>query len=130
MSAGSTVKICVPDADNQNPNGYTLGCSKTDSYDLFGLTSSGEFTFTFYTDSLTTGDYSYNGSSGDMFFLDNKGTAEYVHAASDNMSFTVTKYDKGIHSVDSLCGMNCVSIMADFYFNRTETLFSPGAFAT
>lgn len=91
----TVVNVSVNDADNQNPNLYTLGCSKSNGYNLDALSNTGEFSFTFYTDSLTTGTYTYNGTYGDMYFITYNGTAEYVHAASDSLSITITKYDKG-----------------------------------
>jgi hypothetical protein len=96
---GSPVQITVADAGNQNPNSYTLGVSKsTGLYSFSGLSGSGETTFLFYTDSLTTVKYTYTGSYGDMFFISYHGEDEYVHAASDSLSFTITSYDKGLIS--------------------------------
>mgnify|MGYP001598868340 FL=1 len=46
---GNPVNISVNDADNQDRNYYTLGCGKSGNYILEALSSSGEFTFTFYT---------------------------------------------------------------------------------
>jgi hypothetical protein len=92
---GNAVKISVSDADIQDTNHYTLGCSKSGSYNLDGLSSSGEITFTFYTDSLTTGNYKYTANYGDMFFISFNGTDEYVHAATDSMSFNITSYSHG-----------------------------------
>ena len=93
---GNAVNISVNDADNQNPNPYTLGCSKyAGYYALHGLSNSGETAFSFYTDSLTVGNYKYMGTYGDMFFISYNGTNEYVHAASDSMSFNITSYNNG-----------------------------------
>ena len=72
---GNAVNISVNDAESQNPNYYTLGCTKSAGYSLDALSSSGEFTFTFYTDSLTIGNYKYTG-----------------------MSFNVTSYKNGLIS--------------------------------
>lgn len=92
---GNAVNISVDDADNQKPGYYTLACSKPGYYVLEGLSSSGEFTFAFYTDSLTVGNYKYTGAYGDMFITSYNGTNEYVHAASDSMSFNITSYNNG-----------------------------------
>jgi hypothetical protein len=91
---GNAVNLIVNDADNQNPNLYTLGCSKWDYYDLDALTSSGEFTFAFYTDSLTVGNYKYTGAI-DIFITNNGNVPEYIHDASDSMSFNITSYNNG-----------------------------------
>jgi hypothetical protein len=92
---GNIVTLSVDDAYNQNPNSYTLGCSKSGYYSLSALTSFGEFAFAFYTDSLTVGNYKYTGAFGDMFFTRYNGVNEYVHASSDSMSFNVTSYSNG-----------------------------------
>ena len=93
---GTAVNLSVADADNQGATSYTLGCSKDQGYySLDALTSSGEFAFSFYTDSLIAGNYKYTAAYGDMFFIDNNNTAEYVHAPSDSMSFNITSYSNG-----------------------------------
>ncbi|TKK68892.1 hypothetical protein FC093_09345 [Ilyomonas limi] len=93
---GNAVNISVNDADNRNGSFYTLGCSKyAGYYSLDAVSSSGEFTFTFYTDSLATGNYKYTGAYGDMFITDYNGTNEYVHAVSNSMSFNITSYANG-----------------------------------
>lgn len=91
---GNPVKISVD--GNQNLNSYRLRCEKSVGfYVLSGLSSSGETTFLFSTDSLTTGKYTYTGSYGNMFFISYNGQNEYAHYPSDNLSFTITSYDKG-----------------------------------
>lgn len=92
---GNAVNISVNDADNQDRNYYTLGCSKSGNYTLQALSSSGELAFTFYTDSLTTGNYNYTGIYGDFFMLSYNGEDEYVHVASDSVSFNITSYKAG-----------------------------------
>ena len=94
---GNAVNLSVTDADNQTTVPYyTLGCSKYPGYyNLSAITSSGETTFSFYTDTLTVGNYKYLGTYGDMFFIDNNNTAEYVHAPSDSMSVNITSYNNG-----------------------------------
>src|ERR1700728_2022851 len=52
---GNAVNLTVPDAESQDPNSYTLGCTKFGGYILDGVTSSGEFTYNFFSDSLTIG---------------------------------------------------------------------------
>ena len=93
---GNVVSISVDDADNQNPNLYTLGCSKyAGYYSIDGLSNSGETSFEFYTDSLTVGNYKYLGTYGDMFFISYNGEDEFVHAPSDSMIFNITSYSNG-----------------------------------
>ena len=94
---GNLVTITVTDADNQNTNPfYTLGCSKSAGYYVLdAVSSSGETTFLFYTDSLTIGNYKYIGSYGDMFFISYNGENEYVHAPSDSLGFTITSNNSG-----------------------------------
>jgi hypothetical protein len=98
MVNGNAVNISVNNAESQNPNYYTLGCTKSASYSLDGLSSSGEITFTFYTDSLTTGNYKYTGTYGDMYFISYNGQDEYAHAPSDSLSFNITSYKNGLIS--------------------------------
>ncbi len=94
---GNEVKLSVADADNQSTYPYyTLGCSKAPGYyNLSAISDAGETTFSFYTDSLAVGNYKYSGTYGDMFFIDYYNTPEYVHAASDSMSFNITSYNNG-----------------------------------
>ena len=95
---GNAVNISVNNAESQNPNYYTLGCTKSTGYSLDGLSSSGEITFTFYTDSLTIGNYKYTGNYGDMYFISYNGQDEYAHVSSDSMSFNVTSFKNGLIS--------------------------------
>jgi hypothetical protein len=95
---GNAVNISVSNAESQDPNLYTLGCTKSADYNLDGLSSSGEITFTFYTDSLTIGNYIYTANYGDWYFITYNGQAEYTHAPSDSMSFNVTSYKNGLIS--------------------------------
>jgi hypothetical protein len=93
---GNPVKLTVADAGNQDPNAYTLGCTKSaGTYTFSGLCSTGETNFFFYTDSLAKIKYTYTGNYGDMFFISYNGQDEFVHVASDSLSFTITSYDKG-----------------------------------
>jgi hypothetical protein len=94
---GKPVSISVTDADNQSMIPYyILGCSKSAGYySLDAISNSGETTFSFYTDSLTVGNYKYLGTYGDMFFIDYYNTNEYVHAPSDSMSFNITSNNNG-----------------------------------
>lgn len=93
---GNAVNISVTNAKSQSPNYYTLGCTKSTGYNLDGLSSSGEITFSFYTDTLAIGNYQYTSNYGDMFFISYNGQNEYVHFPSDNMSFNVTSYKNGL----------------------------------
>jgi len=89
---GNAVNISVNDADKQNPHSFTLGCSKLDYYALTGLSTSGDFTFVFYTTTLTTGHYDFTGAFGEFYMLRYNGTDEYVHARSDSLSLNITSY--------------------------------------
>jgi hypothetical protein len=95
---GNAVNISVTDAGSQDPNSYTLGCTKFGGYIFDGVSSSGEIYFSFGTDSLTIGNYIYTGNYGDMFFIDYNNQDEYVHAPTDSMSFNVTSYKNGLIS--------------------------------
>jgi hypothetical protein len=96
---GNAVSISVNDADNQVLNG-TLYCAKYynnpgNYYGIEGLSSSGEITFLFYTDSLNVGNYSYTSYYGPMYFANYNGSNEYVYDGSDSLSFNVTSYRNG-----------------------------------
>ena len=56
---GNLEKLSVSDADSQDPNYYTLGCTKSNGYNFDALTDAGEFTFTFYSDSLVAVSYTH-----------------------------------------------------------------------
>ena len=122
---GNVVNISVNDADNQSTIPYyTLGCSKNPGYyNLDAISSSGETTFTFYTDSLAVGNYKYSGTYGDMFFIDYYNTAEYVHGPSDSMSFNITSYNNG-HISGNFSGVLTPLIAAG---NPNNTYGTPGS---
>lgn len=121
---GNVVNISVDDADNQNTNTYTLGCSKNPGfYYLEAISNSGETTFTFYTDSLAVRNYKYSGTYGDMFFIYNYNTAEYVHVPSDSMSFNITSYNNG-HISGNFSGVLTPLIAAG---NPYNTYGTPGS---
>jgi len=92
---GNLVTITVNDADNQVPGFRTLYCEKSNGYVLSGISSSGDFVFTFYTDSLKVGNYSYTSNYGPEYVTTFQGTAQYVYGPTDNMKFTVTAYKNG-----------------------------------
>jgi hypothetical protein len=130
MVNGSTVTNSVNHPDSQSPTAYQLGCSKTiypgtnsTVYTLDCLSATGEFAFTFFTDSLHVGNYSYTGIYGDMFFLRYNGTDEYVHDAADSMSFNVTSYIKG-HISGNFSGRLTPMVMAGY---PTNTYGTPGS---
>jgi hypothetical protein len=95
---GNAVNISVTNAGSQDPTYYTLGCTKSGDYSLEAQSTSGELTFTFYTDSLTIGNYIYTGTYGDMYFMRFNGQDEYAQAASDSLSFNITAYKNGLIS--------------------------------
>jgi hypothetical protein len=128
---GNAVSISVPNADGQNPTSYTLGCTKSSGYNLDGISTSGEITFTFYTDSLTPGNYTYTGIYGDMYFVSYNGQNEYVHVASDSLSFTVSSTKNG-HISGNFSGrltpMISAGIPNNIYGTPGSILITNGAF--
>lgn len=93
---GSPVQMTVPDAASQDPGSYTLGCTKSVGYyRLSAQNFASGISFSFYTDSLTVGDYTYTGSSGEMFFISHYMENEHAYAASDYLTFTITSYKQG-----------------------------------
>jgi hypothetical protein len=127
---GNTVTITVNDPDSQIPTSYQLGCSKTvypgtnsTVYSLDCISSSGEMTYTFFTDSLAVGNYTYTGTYGDMFVLGYNGTDEFVHDLADSISFNVTSYSKG-HISGNFSGRLTPMIMAG---NPNNTYGPPGS---
>jgi len=81
---GNTVTTSVNNPDSQSPTAYQLGCSKmlypgTNStvYGLDCVGTSGEMSFTFLTDSLTVGNYTYRGIYGDMFVCSYNGAKQF-----------------------------------------------------
>jgi|SRR5450432_2175321 len=127
---GNTVTNSVSDPDSQSPTYYQLGCSKTlypgtnnSIYSLDCVSTSGEFTFTFGTDSLTVGNYLYTGISGDLFVLSYNNTDEFVHVPTDSISFNVTSYSKG-HISGNFSGRLTPMISAG---NPDNTYGTPGS---
>jgi len=129
---GAVVTMSVNDADNQNPNYFTLGCGKYQGYyGLDGLSDAGEMSFEFYTDSLTTGRYVYPGSYGDMYFSTFNGEAEYVHAPTDSLSFTITSYSNGHISgyfSGALTPLVSASTLNNIYGDPGSVLITNGSF--
>jgi len=128
---GNTVTTTVNYPDNQSSTGYELGCSKTfypgtnsTIYNLDCVSTSGELTFTFFTDSLTVGNYTYtSGMGGDLFVLDYNNTSAFVHAPVDNISFNVTSYSKG-HISGTFTGKLTPMVSAGY---PTNTYGTPGS---
>ncbi|MFT3751170.1 MAG: hypothetical protein QM768_22855 [Agriterribacter sp.] len=93
---GIPVQISVPNAGSQNSLYATLSCVKFPGfYALSGISNTGDISFRFYTDSLTLGDYTYNGSYGEEFFISYNGESEYSIVATDYLTFSVTSYENG-----------------------------------
>lgn len=91
---GSPVQISVSDAINQSPGYRTLSCIKDAGYyGLSGVSNTREISFVFFTDTLVLGDYSYNGSYGESFFLRYNGVEQYTAVATDYLTFSVTSYE-------------------------------------
>jgi len=91
---GVLVQTTVNEVTNQLSTYYRLSCTKTTNYSyvLSFVSTSGELTFQFYTDSLKTRNYVYSGSNGTEHFLDYNNTNGYTRYAADSMSFNVTSY--------------------------------------
>jgi hypothetical protein len=127
---GNTVTTSVNDPDSQSPTSYQLGCSKTtypgtnsSVYNLDCVGASGETTFTFGTDSLTVGNYSYTGIYGDLFVLSYNGEDEFLHDPSDSISFNITSYSQG-HISGNFSGRLTPMISAG---NPNNTYGAPGS---
>lgn len=92
---GTAVKLSVRDADNQGGgyyNYYKLACHKSNGYNFYGITDHGEFTFSFYTDSLKVGNYKYTATRE---YVTDFGFPCYMAGPTDNMNINVTSYTKG-----------------------------------
>jgi hypothetical protein len=127
---GITVTNSIKNPDGQSPTGYQLGCSKTlypgtnsTVYILDCVGSTGETTFTFFTDSLHVGNYTYTGNYGDLFVVDYNNTDEFVHDPSDSVSFQITSYSQG-HISGNFSGRLTPMISAG---NPNNTYGSPGS---
>jgi len=92
---GSPVTITVMDADHQPTGNRTLYCEKSNGYILDGLTGTGEFVFTFLTDSLKVGNYKYTSNYGPLYVTDFQGAPQYVAGPTDYMDFNITSYKDG-----------------------------------
>lgn len=122
---GNAVNLSVPDADHQSSYPYyTLACSKnTGYYSLDGMTDAGEFAFSFYTDSLTVGNYKYSGGTGEIFVTDYNNTNEFVYSPGDSMSINITSYKNG-HISGNFAGALTPMISAG---NPNNTYGAPGS---
>ena len=126
---GNTVTTSVNDPDSQSPNSYQLGCSKTPVgangivYSLDCLSNTGELAFTFITDSLTVGNYSYTGIYGDLYVALYNGTNEFLHVPTDSISFNITSYSQG-HISGNFSGRLTPMISAG---NPNNTYGAPGS---
>jgi hypothetical protein len=92
---GNLVAISVDDADHQGAGSRRLSCEKSGGYVLSALGNSGDFVFTFYTDSLKVGNYRYTTNYGAEYVTTFQGYPEYVHGPTDYMNFNVTTYNNG-----------------------------------
>jgi hypothetical protein len=110
---GTLVSVSVDDADHQGPGVHRLECIKSGGYVLSAISSSGEFVFTFYTDSLKVGSYNYTSIYGPMYVTDFQGRPQYVYGPTDNMSFNVTTYNDG-HISGNFSGQLTPMIMARY----------------
>ena len=84
----------MPDADNQVAGSYRLACTKSYFYSIEAIVN-GDFYFTFFTDSLAVGSYTYSDIFGDGFVTDYNNHPSFVHYTGDNMNFNITSYSNG-----------------------------------
>ncbi|WP_207496993.1 hypothetical protein [Aridibaculum aurantiacum] len=98
---GALVKTTVNDRTNFAGSYHKLSCKKdtytinnTDyyRYALSLVSTTGELSFLFYTDSLQAKTYVHKGSFGNQHFLEYNNTNGYTRYATDSMSFTITSY--------------------------------------
>jgi hypothetical protein len=118
---GTLVTISVDDADNQGPGLHTLECVKSNVYNLNAVSSSGEFVFTFLTDTLKVGSYNYPPGSGGIYVTDFQGTPVYVYSATDNMNFEVTQYKDG-HISGTFSGLLTPGINNSYGLSSSVTI--------
>lgn len=117
---GNAVSISVPDADNQGMDPL-LSCSKDQGYyHLGGVSNTGDLVFSFFTDSLTIGNYKYTGANGEIFFTDYNNKDAFIYAPSDSMSFNITSYNKG-HISGNFSGVLTPMITAGNPYNTYGT---------
>lgn len=124
---GNIVTTTVKDPDSQSPTGYQLICGKTlypgasDSvYFIDCISTTGEMTFPFFTNSLIVGNYNYTGAYGDMFVLSYNGVDDYVHDQADSISFNITSYTKG-HISGNFSGRLTPMVTAGYPVNTYGT---------
>ena len=95
---GGLVKTSVNNISNSRVGYHQLSCEKTSGgYALDFLSSSGEFTFLFYTDSLHVKTYVHKGFNGGAFFLSYSNASYtingYAQYPSDSVSVTISQYN-------------------------------------
>jgi hypothetical protein len=120
---GESVTVIVKDADNQGTRVHTLECVKSDGYVLGCGSSSEDFVFTFYTDSLKVGNYQYTSNYGPSYVTTFQGYPQYVFGPTDNMSFNITAYKDG-HISGTFSGQLTPAISQGYYNNVYGTLGS------
>ena len=91
---GKRLGLSVRGADNQPPL-YSLSCQKAGGYVFSGIVGDIDFVYTFYTDSLTVGNYQYTSNYGASYVTTFEGRPQYVYGPTDHMRFTVTSYKDG-----------------------------------
>jgi hypothetical protein len=92
---GSPVSLSVKDAASQAVGRRTLYCEKSGGYILSGVSSAGELVLTFYTDSLSVGNYNYTSNYGALFVTTFEGRPQYVYGPTDHMNINVTSHKNG-----------------------------------
>jgi hypothetical protein len=92
---GNLVSISVDDADNQEPGYHKLECVKSNGYILGAISSTGDFVFTFFTDSLKVGIYDYPSAWGETYITTFQGVPQFIKYPTDNMNFNLTSHENG-----------------------------------
>ena len=130
---GDPVNISVENAGNQNPNSFRLGCIKYPGYYSFeGVASTGDLSFSFPTDTLTTGSYEYGAYARELYFMSYNGQAEFIYGPTDNMKFTVTSHSNGYISgtfSGQLTPMVSSGPVGNSYGDPGSILITNGSFA-
>lgn len=128
---GNPVNLTVADAKNQDPTGYTLGCSKESTYyDFDAVSTEGEFTFEFLTDTLTAGNYNLTGNL-DWFITEYNDASEYLQSVTDSIGFTVTSNKNGLISgtfSGRLTPLISQNYPNDIYGTPSSVLITEGSF--
>ena len=90
---GSMVSTSVKDADHQSAGNHILSCDKSNGF-VLGCYEN-DFVFSFFTDTLKVGNYTYPASWGPSYVVSYNNVPEYIYGANDYMSVNITSYKDG-----------------------------------